>query len=129
MISLDALALQQVARAFGTPLYVYNASVIRNQIAALRQFDVIRFAQKANSNVHVLKLMKAQGVLVDAVSAGELQRALLAGYAGSGQPAGVIYTCDLLSDDALAWVVKHDVPVNDGQHLLFPSPCGRGLGR
>ena len=37
-------------------------------------FDVIRYAQKACSNLAILDLMRRQGVLVDAVSAGEIQR-------------------------------------------------------
>ncbi|PIW06423.1 MAG: diaminopimelate decarboxylase, partial [Comamonadaceae bacterium CG17_big_fil_post_rev_8_21_14_2_50_60_13] len=42
--------LAALARAHGTPLWVYDAATIVRQITALRQFDVIRFAQKANSN-------------------------------------------------------------------------------
>ena len=42
------------------PLWVYDAAVIRERIAQLRRFDVIRYAQKANSNIHILKLMRAE---------------------------------------------------------------------
>ncbi|MBP7493611.1 MAG: diaminopimelate decarboxylase, partial [Rhodoferax sp.] len=72
--------LSHLAQQHGTPLWVYDAAVIERQINALRQFDVIRFAQKANSNTHILRLMRAQGVMVDAVSLGEIERALTAGY-------------------------------------------------
>ncbi|UNB79116.1 hypothetical protein MJK72_23495 [Klebsiella pneumoniae] len=33
-------------REFGCPVWVYDAQVIRRQIAQLSQFDVVRFAQK-----------------------------------------------------------------------------------
>ena len=75
----DAL-LQSLAHQHGTPLWVYDAATIRARIAELRAFDTIRFAQKANSNIHLLRLMREQGVVVDAVSRGEILRALAAGY-------------------------------------------------
>ena len=63
--------LASLAQQHGTPLWVYDAATIRRQAQALRQFDVVRFAQKANSNTHILRLLKSQGVMVDAVSLGE----------------------------------------------------------
>ena len=52
--------LTELAAQHGTPLWVYDAAVIRERIAQLRRFDVIRYAQKANSNIHILKLMRAE---------------------------------------------------------------------
>ena len=51
--TLRALACQH-----GTPLWVYDAATIRQRIAELRVFDTIRFAQKACSNTHLLKLLR-----------------------------------------------------------------------
>src|SRR5215211_5689551 len=82
---IDQVASQSVvdlARKFGTPLYVYDAAIIAERIADLAAFDVVRYAQKANSNLAVLDLVRRQGALVDAVSAGEIQRALAAGFKG-----------------------------------------------
>jgi diaminopimelate decarboxylase len=104
----------RLAREYGTPYFLYDAAVIRAQIAKLRAFDVIRFAQKALSNIHVLRLMKAEGALVDAVSGGELERALRAGYGGAGEPAGVVFTADVIDPDTLDRVIALDVPVNAG---------------
>ena len=42
--------LWSLAERYGTPLWVYDAAVIRRQVAALKSFDAIRFAQKACSN-------------------------------------------------------------------------------
>ena len=108
--------LSQLAQQFGTPLWVYDAATIRTQVQALRQFDVVRFAQKANSNTHILRLMKSQGVLVDAVSLGEIERALAAGYL-PGLHAGhyqIVFTADLLDHATLARVVELGIPVNCG---------------
>ena len=108
--------LADLAARFGTPLWVYDATTIAQRIAALQQFDVVRFAQKANSNTHILRLMRVQGVAVDAVSLGEIERALAAGY----QPgvhnghADIVFTADLLDRATLARVVELGIPVNCG---------------
>ncbi|TXD84675.1 diaminopimelate decarboxylase, partial [Mitsuaria sp. TWR114] len=68
--------LRALAVRHGTPLWVYDAAVIRERIAALKGFDTVRFAQKACSNTHILRLMREQGVKVDSVSRGEVLRAL-----------------------------------------------------
>ncbi len=106
--------LHALAAQFGTPLWVYDAATIRQRIAQVSNFDTIRFAQKACSNIHILKLMREQGVKVDAVSRGEILRALAAGYQAGGEPSEIVFTADLFDADTLACVVEHRVPVNAG---------------
>ena len=85
----------------GTPVFVYDAAKIVERCAQLRGFGVVRFAQKACPNISIIKLAKEQGALVDAVSAGEIQRALAAGY----KPEEIAYTSDIFDADALELVV------------------------
>lgn len=107
--------LRTLAATHGTPLWVYDAATIRERIAALRAFDTIRYAQKANSNTHLLRLMRAEGVVVDAVSLGEIERALAAGYSARGEGVpGIVFTADLIDRATLARVVAEDIPVNAG---------------
>src|SRR5262245_34381822 len=73
-------SVAELARRFGTPVYVYDAAKIIERINDLKRFDVIRYAQKACSNIAILDLARQHGVVVDAVSAGEIHRALAAGY-------------------------------------------------
>jgi diaminopimelate decarboxylase len=112
--SLDTHHLARLAERYGTPVWVYDAQAIRERIRQLRAFDVVRFAQKACSNIHILRLMREQGVLVDAVSEGELERALAAGYRPEGDPPGVVLTADLLDAAALSRAVALGVEVNTG---------------
>ncbi|WP_430765520.1 diaminopimelate decarboxylase [Roseateles paludis] len=104
--------LARIAAEHGTPVWVYDAATIRAQAASLRAFDVVRFAQKACSNTHVLRLLREQGVKVDAVSRGEILRALAAGYTPGGDE--IVFTADLLDAATLATVVEHRIPVNAG---------------
>ncbi|MGK5534045.1 diaminopimelate decarboxylase [Streptomyces sp. URMC 129] len=117
--ALTGPRLARIAEEFGTPVWVYDAAAIRRQIARLRSFDVIRYAQKANSNTHILRLVREEGVLVDAVSAGELDRALAAGYAVGGHDDPVVLTADLLDRTALRRVVELGVPVNAGSPQML----------
>ena len=118
--------LRAIARAHGTPVWAYDAATIRSRIAALRAFDTIRYAQKANSNTHLLRLMRQEGVLVDAVSLGEIERALAAGY----DTAGIVFTADLFDHATLARVVAEKITVNAGSidmlHQLGALSLGQG---
>ncbi len=107
--------LRALAQQHGTPLWVLDAATVRARIDELRAFDTIRYAQKANANVHLLRLMRAEGVVVDAVSLGEIQRALAAGYTsrGPGTP-GIVFTADVIDRATLALVVQEAIPVNCG---------------
>lgn len=110
----NPLQLVELAQQHGTPLWVYDADVIRQRITELRSFDVIRYAQKACSNLHILKLMRDAGVMVDAVSHGEIARSLAAGFMPDGDPEGVVFTADLIDHMTLATVIEQRITVNAG---------------
>jgi len=112
-------AITQLAQQFGTPTFVYDAAKIVERIHDLAAFDVVRYAQKAASNIALLDLVRRHGVVVDAVSAGEIHRALAAGFTPgpAGGPAGhaqIVYTADIFDREALELVAEHNIPVNCG---------------
>jgi diaminopimelate decarboxylase len=90
---LEDVALEQVATQFGTPCYVYSkAALVKNfqayQAALGDQKHLICYAVKANSNIAVLQTLAALGAGFDIVSAGELERVLMAG----GDPAKIVFS-------------------------------------
>jgi diaminopimelate decarboxylase len=127
--SLTPARLQSLAAEHGTPLWVYDAATIRARAASLQRFDVVRFAQKACSNIHILKLLREAGVKVDSVSRGEILRALAAGYTPGGED--IVFTADLLDHATLATVVEHRIPVNAGSidmlHQLGQASPGHAV--
>ena len=125
--SFTAERLQSLAQAHATPLWVYDAHTIRARVERLRQFDTVRFAQKACSNTHVLRLLRGLGVQVDAVSAGEIQRALHAGYDARGEHSGIVFTADEIDRPALDLVARHGIPVNAGSVAMIDQ-LGEHLG-
>ncbi len=82
--SLDRTRLEAIAAEVGTPVYVYDARLIR---AAYRQLDealgdaphAIHYALKANSSLAVVRLLRSLGASADANSGGEIEVALRAG--------------------------------------------------
>lgn len=106
--------IKKLAAQFGTPTYVYDAAKIVERINDLKAFDVIRYAQKACSNLAILDLVRRNGVVVDAVSAGEVARAIAAGYPCHGDPHPIVYTADIFDRASLELVVEKGLPVNCG---------------
>lgn len=109
-----AQAALQSARDVGTPVWLYDAEPIRRRVAQLKSFDCVRYAQKANSNTHILRLLRSQGVMVDAVSLGEIERALRAGYQPGTEDHEIVFTADIIDAATLARVVALGIPVNCG---------------
>ena len=89
----DGVSLSVIAAAVGTPVYVYSAATIRDRIGAFSAGlgsypHAIHYALKANSNLTVVRTVRAAGGLVDANSGGEIDVALRAGYA----PGDIVLT-------------------------------------
>ena len=132
---VDVTAL---ARTYGTPLYCYDAETIRRRCRDLSAWDTVRFAQKACSNLAVLDLVRREGVLVDAVSTGEIHRALAAGYtahaarepAADGLPPAhpVVYTADIFDRDSLDAVARLGIHVNCGSADMIEQLAERVPG-
>jgi diaminopimelate decarboxylase len=80
----DNVAISELARQYGTPLYVYSARHITKRFLAYQNSlknkkHLICYAVKANSNLSVLNLLVKLGAGFDIVSQGELERVLKAG--------------------------------------------------
>ncbi len=110
--ALTAANLLPLAQHYAGPFWAYDAAIIQQRIAQLSAFDVVRFAQKACSNIHILRLMRAAGVKVDSVSLGEIERALAAGYQAGGED--IVFTADVFDQPTLARIAELKVPVNAG---------------
>ena len=62
--------------------------------------------------------MRAEGAVVDAVSLGEIERSLAAGFRPEGEPAGIVFTADLIDHATMAAVIRHGIPVNASLDML-----------
>jgi diaminopimelate decarboxylase len=102
----DDVPLSAIARAEGTPVYVYSAAVVRERYGAIdRAFGVhphrLHYALKANSTLGLARLLRELGSAADANSIWEIELARKAGF----QPADIVFTGVGKSEAELACAV------------------------
>ena len=82
-LCIENIPVINLAREYGSPLFIYSAEQIKNNFEKyqneLGSNDLICYAVKANSNLHILKLLSELGSGFDVVSGNELKRCLKAG--------------------------------------------------
>lgn len=83
----DGCDVTELARKYGTPLYVYSESVIESHFEELRRDFLDRwpgsrvaYAAKAFCTLGMCRLVRRAGLCIDVVSGGELHTALAAGF-------------------------------------------------
>ncbi len=106
----------ELARKYGTPVYVYNLKRVEDNY--LRMADALRkagfkeweihYAMKANNNVHVLETIRKLGGKIDATSPGEVKLAWEVGF-GDGD---IIFTGTSLSNGDLEFLSGTGILVN-----------------
>lgn len=98
---------------YGTPLYVYDASIIERQYKRMKDaFSVKKFemhyACKANTNLSVMRLLKKLGAGVDCVSIGEVSLAMKAGFTADQ----IMYTPNSVGIESYFEAVKLGLKIN-----------------
>jgi len=90
---MEQVPLKTIVEQHGSPCYAYSKAAISDnflsyQRALVSRDHLICYAVKSNSNIAVLQTLAKLGAGFDIVSAGELERVLMAG----GDPAKVVYS-------------------------------------
>ena len=110
MLHCDGIAADELAREFGTPLYVYSADGFLDYFNAFQKAVApvngkVHYAVKANSAIAILSLLADAGAGADIVSGGEMQRALAAGIA----PADIVFSGVGKSDDEIRLALARNI--------------------
>jgi diaminopimelate decarboxylase len=105
--------VQLLLQQYGSPLYVYNGDKIVEQYKRLvNAFDGVKlklkYAMKANNNLHILRLLRSQGCGLDAVSIQEVQLGLMAGFSADE----ILFTPNSVSFEEILEAVNLGVQVN-----------------
>ncbi len=111
----DRVKLQELAKKYGTPLFVYDGALMLERYYDLFRFistDALRvhYALKANYNPALLALLRDAGAGIDAVSPGEVELALALGF----DKDRIIYTANNMTDAEFDRVMRTGVTVNIG---------------
>ena len=108
-------AVSRLAAEFGTPLYVYDAALIRGAFRALKAAFAPRFrklrlhyALKANGSLAIGRILRAEGAFPEVVSLGEILTALRAGWSG----ADVLFTSSSKTPDEIAKTIELGAVLN-----------------
>src|SRR5688572_5545528 len=106
-LTLDGVALADIAARVGTPCYVYGAAEIRDAYTRLDSAfgdypHAIHYALKANSTLEIVRLLKSLGSGVDANSMSEVDIALRCGFS----PHQIMFTGVGKSADELARAIS-----------------------
>jgi diaminopimelate decarboxylase len=136
----ESVSLAQLAREYGTPLYVYSASSIRERFQVLDEAfakvpHTICYSVKANPNISILRLLARSGAGFDVVSGGELERVLRAErraakkvvFSGVGKTAGEmdaalragILLFNLESEDEMAVLAERAARLKKSARIAF----------
>lgn len=130
---VEGVPAEAIARAVGTPTYVYSAASILSRYGELRDAfsardPLICYALKANPNRSVCRLLAGAGAGAEVVSGGELRRALDAGFSASR----VVFSGVGKTDVELAQAVRAGVlalNVESEEELAALARVARRLGR
>lgn len=121
----EDVALTDIARDVGTPVYVYSRAAFIRHARAFRDGlsgldnPHIAFAVKSNPNLAVLHILAREGYGADVVSAGELDRALAAGIS----PEDIVFSGVGKTAEEMAHALARDV----GQFNIESEEEGREL--
>jgi len=112
-LTIGKISAVNLARRFGSPLFVYDENIIRQRAKTLRQSVTypntrLLYSCKSNTNPVIMKILRDEGFGIDAVSPGEIYFALRIGF----KPNEISFTGNNCRTDELAYVVKQGVLVN-----------------
>lgn len=111
--NLSPEQLIDVAKEFGTPVYVYHAEKITSQYEKLKKAfsgsnTVFFYACKALTNINILRHIHAMGANIDCSSINEVKLALYAGF----KPSQVLYTSNGIAFDEIKEAKELGVHIN-----------------
>jgi len=103
-------AVADLVRRYGSPLYLYSAGTFREHYRRLAAaFAAIKplicYSVKVCSNLHILRLLAAEGSGFDLVSGGELYRVLEAG----GDPGRCCFAGVAKTDDEIRFALEKGI--------------------
>jgi len=110
---IQGLDVTGIAKQYGTPLYVYDAAKITDQMQTLKnafsnQNVRIKFAAKSLTNISILKLIRSLGTGVDVVSIQEAHIAIKAGF----KPSEILFTPNCVDFDEMLEGVELGLTIN-----------------
>lgn len=95
---------------YGTPLYVYSETILRTRCREMKNLIsyegfLVNYSAKANTNLEILRIIRDEGLLVDAMSPGEIFIEQKAGF----KPDEILFICNNVSDEEMLFAIEAGV--------------------
>ena len=105
-------AAEELLKKYGSPLYVYSESILRQRcrdlLEAFRGRIKPSFSAKANTNLSLLKIIREEGLGADAMSPGEIFVLQNAGFA----PEDIFYIGNNVSCEEMSYCIERSILVS-----------------
>ncbi len=103
----------KLVEQYGSPLYVYNEAILRKCCRDMKNLVPVEgftadYSIKANANLHILEIVREEGLDADAMSPGEIHVLLKAGFS----PEQILFVCNNVSAEEMAFAVERGVTVS-----------------
>ena len=106
---IDEVSLEDLAKEYGTPVYVYSGSKLKENLngylSSVREQDKVCYSVKSNSNIHLLELLADLGSGFDVVSGNELRKCLEAG----AKPEDIVFSGVGKTEEELFLAIKENI--------------------
>ncbi len=117
-LSIENISFQKIANKFGTPLYCYSFSKLKENIdnfkKSFKSFSpLICFAIKSNTNLNLIREIKKFGLGADVVSVGELMVALKAGI----NPNKIVFSGVGKTSKEISFAIKNKILLINAESL------------
>ncbi len=104
---------QTLTDRYGSPVFVYNEDILRQRCRDMKNLVeypnfIVNYSAKANSNLALLKIIREEGLQVDAMSPGEIYVNLQAGF----PPGRILYICNNVSGEEMKFAIERGVKVS-----------------
>ena len=98
---------------YGSPLYVYDENTLRKRSKEMMDLLpnkklVVDYSIKANTNIELVKIIKSEGLHVDAMSPGEVAFEKKAGYKNNE----IMYVCNNISESEMKEIIKEGILIS-----------------
>ncbi len=103
----------ELVEIYGSPLYVYSERILRERCRELKGLSshpgfCVSYSAKSNANLSLLRIIRSEGLAVDAMSPGELAVHIAAGFATDE----ITYVCNNVSAEEIRNAVEHGVLIS-----------------
>tara|TARA_B100001093_G_scaffold206793_1_gene198735 strand:+ start:241 stop:1473 length:1233 start_codon:yes stop_codon:yes gene_type:complete len=106
---VEDIPAQDIVEEYGSPAYIYSSAEIEKNFKVykdeVRDIDLVCYAVKANSNLHILRLLSDLGSGFDVVSGNELKRCLLAG----ADKNKIVFSGVAKSEEEIKFAIESDI--------------------